>query len=68
VQTAGSYLSASDRRLHFGLGAESQVQQIAVRWPDGRTELFRDLPINRYHTLRQGEGGKQAQQSAQPPQ
>jgi hypothetical protein len=53
VQTAGSYLSASDRRLHFGLGAENCVPEISVRWPDGRMEIFRDLAINQYHALRQ---------------
>jgi hypothetical protein len=54
VQTAGSYLSASDRRLHFGLGTAAAVTRITVRWPDGSTESFGPLSINRYHTLRQG--------------
>jgi hypothetical protein len=34
----GSYLSASDRTLHFGLGAASRVEAITVAWPSGRVQ------------------------------
>jgi hypothetical protein len=35
VSTAGSYLSSSDKRVHFGLGGEKTVQSIEIRWPSG---------------------------------
>jgi hypothetical protein len=35
VTTAGSYLSSSDKRVHFGLGGESTVRSIEIRWPSG---------------------------------
>ena len=35
VTTAGSYLSSSDKRVHFGLGPESTVQKVEIRWPSG---------------------------------
>ena len=35
VSTAGSYLSSSDKRVHFGLGADTSVQSIEIRWPSG---------------------------------
>jgi enediyne biosynthesis protein E4 len=35
VSTAGSYLSSSDKRVHFGLGSESTAQSIEIRWPSG---------------------------------
>ena len=35
VTPAGSYLSSSDKRAHFGLGAESAVSSIEIRWPSG---------------------------------
>jgi hypothetical protein len=35
VTTAGSYLSASDRRVHFGLGTEVAAKSITIRWPSG---------------------------------
>jgi hypothetical protein len=33
VTTAGSYLSSSDKRVHFGLGQEASVRSIEIRWP-----------------------------------
>src|SRR5260370_42057344 len=42
-----SYCSASDLRLHFGLGAARLVDRLTVRWPSGRIETLRDLPVNR---------------------
>ena len=40
VNTAGSYLSASDRRVLAGLGADETVKLIEARWPSG-TEMQR---------------------------
>ena len=33
-QSDGSYLSASDSRVHFGLGSATQATA-SIRWPDG---------------------------------
>jgi hypothetical protein len=35
VSTAGGYLSANDKRAHFGLGTDSVVREIKIRWPSG---------------------------------
>ncbi len=35
VSTAGSYLSANDKRAHFGLGTVNAVRAIDIRWPSG---------------------------------
>src|SRR5207245_9716806 len=35
VSTAGSYLSASDVRVHFGLGAAERIRELRVEWPSG---------------------------------
>ena len=35
VSTASSYLSASDKRVHFGLGPENSIQKLEIRWPSG---------------------------------
>ncbi len=50
-QTDGSYLSASDPRVHFGLGSASRVDRLTVRWPSGRTTTQENLPADRYVTL-----------------
>jgi enediyne biosynthesis protein E4 len=59
VGTDGSYLSASDARVHFGLGAvagSGRVDAVVVEWADGRRERWTGIPVDRAITLKQGEG------------
>ena len=35
VSTAGSYLSSSDKRAHFGLGADDRAKSVEIFWPSG---------------------------------
>ena len=51
-QSGGSYLSASDPRLHFGLGSAQQVDVI-VRWPDGSSQEVRSVSVNQILTITQ---------------
>ena len=51
IHTDGSYASASDPRIVFGLGQDDQPQHVRVRWPDGSEHTFGPLAINRYHIL-----------------
>ncbi len=46
-----SYCSASDLRLHFGLGSARVVERIAVKWPSGQIEKLNDLSVNRLHRI-----------------
>jgi hypothetical protein len=55
VGTDGSYLSASDRRVHFAVGAAARIEAV-VRWPGSRTERFGPLPPRAQSELREGEG------------
>jgi enediyne biosynthesis protein E4 len=43
----GSYLAASDRRVHLGLGEAERVDRLEVAWPSGRVEAWSDLPAGR---------------------
>ena len=56
VRADGSYLSASDPRIVFGLGAGRAGAVLEVHWPDGTRERFRDLPHGRYTSVSQGSG------------
>jgi enediyne biosynthesis protein E4 len=49
----GSYESASDPRLHFGLG-EHSVIEVEVRWPSGLVDRFHNLASDRCYRLREG--------------
>jgi hypothetical protein len=43
VTTAGSYLSSSDKRVHFGLGSDAAAQTIEIRWPSGIVQTLRNV-------------------------
>jgi hypothetical protein len=43
VSTACSYLSSCDKRAHFGLGAETAVKAVEIRWPSGITQTLKDV-------------------------
>jgi hypothetical protein len=55
VDPGSGFASQSDRRLIFGLGQQSRINEIEIRWPDGRIEHLQSLPLNQYHTIREGE-------------
>ena len=52
VATDGSYGSANDVRVHLGLGADAAPRHVRVVWPDGETQRFGPLAVDRYHQLR----------------
>jgi hypothetical protein len=64
VKGGGSYLSARDLRVVFGLGAHQQAGTLTVRWPSGKVQTWASLPIDRYWRLVEGEKDPQP---ADPP-
>ncbi len=56
VQPAASYLAANDPRVHFGLGEESEVRNVAVHWPGGEKEEFGNFPAGATYELRKDDG------------
>jgi enediyne biosynthesis protein E4 len=46
VSTTSSYLSASDKRVHFGMGQERVAQRIEIRWPSGIKQMLKDVPAD----------------------
>ncbi len=46
VSTTGSYLSASDRRIHFGLGTDTSAKSLEIRWPSGITQRLENVKAN----------------------
>lgn len=53
--SSASYLSQDSRRVHFGLGAASQVDRLEVRWLGGREEIWTGLASNRIWEITQGD-------------
>jgi len=48
VTTSSSYLSASDVRAHFGLGRDTSVKTVEIRWPSGIVQTLKDVPGGQY--------------------
>jgi tetratricopeptide (TPR) repeat protein len=51
----GSYLSACDGRLQFGLGASSLIHSVEVRWPSGRLDRWTNLTADTGYVIREGD-------------
>jgi len=56
VRANSSFLSASDSRLHFGLGSATRVDQVVVRWPSGLVERLTSVAADRETVIREGAG------------
>ena len=57
VKTTEGFQTQVPADLHFGLGDVDTVDEISVRWPSGRIERWRDLPVDRLLHLREGTDG-----------
>ena len=55
VLSQASFYSASDLRLHFGLGAADNAA-LEIRWPNGGREKIASVLANQLITVREGEG------------
>jgi hypothetical protein len=51
----GSFQSASDPRLHFGLGGAARVEAVEVFWPSGHADRYAGLSAGGGYLLREGE-------------
>lgn len=66
VRSGGSYLSHNDFRVHFGLGQETQVKRLEVRWPSGLVETFENLRGDQFLQVTEGQGVEQRQGLSSP--
>ena len=56
VRANSSFESASDPRLHFGLGAATQVDSIIVRWPSGSVDQIGKQAADQELVIEEGNG------------
>jgi enediyne biosynthesis protein E4 len=57
VSTAGSYLSSSDKRVHFGLGSEAVALTIEIRWPSGILTTLKNIPADQILEIDEAPAG-----------
>jgi hypothetical protein len=51
VVSQSSYYSHDDLRLHFGLGDAKRAERVDVHWPNGRTQVTRDVAARQVLTI-----------------
>ena len=51
-----SYMSASDPRIHFGLGKRKAIESLEITWPSGVVDNLTSVPINQIITVKEGAG------------
>ena len=56
VNGAASYLSHSDLRSYFGLGAAQAIDRVEITYPNGSTYAVENVPANKLLVVRQGQG------------
>jgi len=56
VRANSSFLSASDPRTHFGLGAATQVDSISIHWPAGTVDTIRQQMAGQILVVKEGLG------------
>jgi len=50
----GGYFVSNQRQLVFGLGAETTVNRLTIRWPSGTTQNFEQVPPNQEIVIVEG--------------
>lgn len=51
VSTASSYMSSSDKRLHFGLGLQLSADTVEIRWPSGIKQTLKNVRGDQFVTV-----------------
>jgi hypothetical protein len=51
VTTSDGFMSSSDKRVHFGLGAEKDVKSLEIRWPSGILQTLKKVRADRILTV-----------------
>ena len=51
-----SYMSASDPRIHFGLGKRTTIDSLVVTWPSGHVDSLAKVPVDQIIAVKEGAG------------
>jgi hypothetical protein len=52
----GSYMSASDPRIHFGLGKRTKIESLEITWPSGQVDRLTNPSIDQIIAVKEGVG------------
>jgi len=61
IAGGGSYLSQSDLRANFGLGARTVAEEVEIRWPSGMHQTFHNVKADKFYLIIEGKDQLQLQ-------
>jgi hypothetical protein len=44
-------MSSSDKRVHFGLGQETKIDSLEIRWPSGIRQTLKGITADQFLTV-----------------
>jgi hypothetical protein len=50
------YMSASDPRIHFGLGKRTKIESLIITWPSGQVDRLSNVPVDLIVAVQEGKG------------
>ena len=53
VSGGSGFCSENQRRLHFGLGKNAQVEKVVIRWPSGKTQTMANPPVSQINKIKE---------------
>jgi hypothetical protein len=68
VAVSVGFMSSSDKRVHFGLGAEKLVRSLEIRWPRGRIQRLDNVAADQFLKVEEPRQGTQPGARYLPPQ
>jgi hypothetical protein len=49
-------MSASDPRIHFGLGKRTKINSLEITWPSGQIDKLTSVPVDHIIAVKEGVG------------
>ena len=53
VSGGSGFAAQNDRRLHFGLGKNPQIEGAVIRWPSGRVQSLKGIVANKLYKVKE---------------
>jgi hypothetical protein len=67
VTTSVGFLSSSDKRVHFGLGKETEAATIEIRWPKGAVQLLHNVKADQFLKVDEPQQAEHSRPRTVPP-
>jgi hypothetical protein len=55
VSGGSGFAAQNDRRLHFGLGKNPQIEKAVIRWPSGKVQTINSLAAGKLYNVKEAE-------------